>query len=120
MAEEDVKKLDYVERVLITLNPDGTIKGAAQYSLTRVLDGNGKNVVPDVQGEAQPLTGAALAGVLENAGDLSAAGGIAAQNEALSRANERLAAELKEALARSAKLAAALHAVKEKITDAIG
>jgi hypothetical protein len=58
----------FVERVLITLNEDGTLKGAAQYKLTKGDDELG---VPDRQHDAEGIDANALQAVLPNA-DLTA------------------------------------------------
>ena len=50
----------YIERVLLVFNPDGGLKGAAQYALT--VDDAG--VFPPQQGDAEALSPDALADVL--------------------------------------------------------
>lgn len=54
----------YVERVLIVLNPDGTLKGAAQYPLETLTDGEGNTLAAPIQHMAEPLAEDALATVL--------------------------------------------------------
>jgi hypothetical protein len=55
----------YVERVLITLNPDGSFRGAHQERLSQVLrDGE---VIGERQEPAEPLTAEALISVLPDA-----------------------------------------------------
>lgn len=53
-------KTKYTERLLIVFNPDGSLKGAAQYPLTTWDDPE----IPDKQGDAEPVDPAALAGLL--------------------------------------------------------
>lgn len=50
-------KISYVERLLIALNEDGTVKGAAQYKMTKWDDPE----IPDKPGDAEPLDPAAIA-----------------------------------------------------------
>lgn len=56
--------LKYAERILIVLNADGSLKGASQYPLTRVLDDQGNPAMPDVQGGAEHVDPATLASIL--------------------------------------------------------
>lgn len=63
-------KQTYVERVLIVLNQDGTLKGAHQESLTRILDGD--EVLMERQEAAQPLAADALAAILPDSAALLA------------------------------------------------
>jgi hypothetical protein len=57
-----IVKNTYIERVLITLNPDGSFKGAHQESLTCIKEGD--TVLSQQQGDAVGLTAEALAQAL--------------------------------------------------------
>ena len=59
-----IEKQSYIERVLIVLNPDGSIKGAHQERLTRILEAEAQVVYSEIQESAEVLTPQALAGVL--------------------------------------------------------
>ncbi len=86
-----IEKQDYVERVLVVLNPDGTLKGAAQYRIHRVVE-DGVDIVSPQQGNAEELAIDALASVL-SPGDAALAGQLSA---ALARI-DALSAQLEEA-----------------------
>lgn len=59
-----MRKVEYIERVLITLHPDGTMRDAAAYRLSRFLDDDGEPFAPDREGDAEPLTADTLAAAL--------------------------------------------------------
>lgn len=58
-----MKKESHIERVLIVLNPDGSLKAAQGERLERVLDDDG-SVVAERYLPAEPLTEETLAKVL--------------------------------------------------------
>lgn len=60
----------YVERILIVLNPDGTLKGAHQERLEAIVDG--ETVLSVKQLGAEPLDAQALANVLPDQAALAA------------------------------------------------
>lgn len=77
--------ISYVERVLIVLNPEGTLKAAHQETRRTVSDG--ATVIADTMLGAEPLDAATLASVLPLSSVLIAE-------------NQRLQSELSAALAR--------------------
>lgn len=81
-----MERTTYVERVMIVLNPDGTLKGAHQDKLERITS-NGETLVERMLG-AEPLDAAALASVLPDHAAL------AAQVQALTDERDDLAAKL--------------------------
>lgn len=60
----------YPERILIVLNPDGTLKGAHQEPLEKIVDG--ETVISTRQLGAEPLDAQALASVLPDQAALAA------------------------------------------------
>lgn len=78
----------YIERVLITLNPDGSLKGAHQESLSEIKDGG--TVLTARQEPAVTLTAEALALVLPDHAALLA------QIDALTKERDALRNQVKE------------------------
>jgi hypothetical protein len=119
MAGESVKKISYVERVLVTLNQDGSLKGAAQYALTRVTDQTGKSVVPDIQGSAEPVSDETLKSILENSASFSQAAALAGKVDELSQLLEKEKAATDEAVARFQKIAGEYQTLRQRMSDLI-
>lgn len=70
-----IEKKSYVERVLIVLNEDGTIRGASQYTLSQIVDTATTPptaLAAPVQGDAESLTATTLADVLPSVSALVA------------------------------------------------
>lgn len=65
-----LEKTTYVERVLIVLNSDGTLKGAAQYSLSTITDDG--EVISTQDGAAEVVNEATLASLLPDTATLTA------------------------------------------------
>lgn len=78
----------HIERVLIVLNPDGSLKGAHQERLREVRDGD-VALLSATQLPAEPLTPEALAAVLPQAALAAQAAALVAERDAL---QEQLAA----------------------------
>lgn len=95
----------FTERVLIVLNPDGTLRGAHAETLRRILDG--ASVLNETMLPAEPVSPEALAGVLPNQAALLS------QNAALLAQITSLTAERDTALSR----VAALEAANTRVTD---
>lgn len=77
-----MEKRTHIERVLIVLNEDGTLKAAHQESLERVFDGD--EIYAERQLGAEPLDGETLVEILDNAN-------VLAQVSVLEKEIERLA-----------------------------
>lgn len=65
-----ITKTSYVERVLIVLNPDGTLKGAHSQTLDAIVEDG--VVLKESQGDAVPVDAASLASVLPDQASLVA------------------------------------------------
>lgn len=75
-------KSTYIERVLIVLNPNGSLKGAQQESLATIRDG--ETVLATVQEPLTALTEVALAQALPTQGALLAQlAAVTAERDAL-------------------------------------
>lgn len=83
-------KIRYIDRILIVLNPDGTLRGAAQYPITTWDDPD----IPDKTGDAEPISVATLTAVLP-----SQSAGIAQLALAAQHATEAAAREQELAVA---------------------
>lgn len=121
-----MQKTTYVERVLIVLNPDGTPKGAAQYTLTRLLDDDGVTpLAPDQQGiatELDPATISALVGdkavLVANAARLETeVASLGARLSEAIAANDSLARGVTEKAAEIAELRDQLSGLQQAIKD---
>jgi len=82
-------KKTYIERVLIVLNEDGTLKAAHQEKLERVFDG--EELYAEKYLPAEPVEEEALIGLLENPALFKQ---IRDLDEALAEKNEQAQAEL--------------------------
>ena len=112
MAETSITAVDYVERILITLNPDGSIKGAAQYRLHRVLNADGSPYMPDKQGDAEALSEPDLQKVLPDKSSLMA------QVDALGNEIDSMKSKLAEEVAARSSAEATLADVQRALSAA--
>lgn len=95
-----------VERVLVVLNPDGSLAGAHQESLREIKDGD--TVIAAQQQPAVPLDAATLAGLLPNQAALMAqVQGLTDQLAAVSADRDAKASQVAQLQAQIAALTAA-------------
>lgn len=88
-----VTQTSYVERVLIVLNPDGTLKGAHQERSSEIKDGD--TVLSVRQEGAEPINAAIVASVLPSATYISQAASLTAQLETVTAERDAARAQIK-------------------------